>query len=97
MSLDRAHRHARERVHLSLAEIFSSQRDAQLARHDVRVFVKRFVKIADLVEEDQSGIAAFDFQILAAKRCRHNSQYPINSVIPFATPPPDSTFRLINS
>src|SRR5262249_246416 len=73
MSLDRPHRHARERVHLPLAEIFSSQREAQFARHDARVFVKRFVKIADLEEEDHSGIAAFDFQILAAKRMRHKT------------------------
>src|SRR5262245_7166229 len=73
MGLNRAHRHARERMHLPLAEIFSGQREAQLPRHDMRVFVESLVKIADLEEEDNSGIAAFDFQILAAKRSSHKT------------------------
>src|SRR4030095_1603895 len=73
MPLYRAHRHSRERMHLPLAEIFSGQREAELPRHDVRVLVESLVKIADLEEEDHSGKAAFDFQILAAKRSCHKT------------------------
>jgi hypothetical protein len=46
---------------------------AKLARHDARVFIESLVKIANLEEEDHSGIATFDFQVLAAKRSGHKT------------------------
>src|SRR5262249_539681 len=73
MAFDRPHRHARERMHLPLAEIFSSQRKAQLARQHDRVFVESLVKIANLKEQNHAWVAAFDFQILASKRSSHES------------------------
>jgi uncharacterized protein (DUF433 family) len=60
-------------MHLSLAEILSSERQTKLAGYNVRVFIKRLVKIADLEEEDHAGVAAFDLQVLAAKRGRHKT------------------------
>src|SRR5215510_13048222 len=79
-------------MHLPLAEIFSGQREAQLARHDMRVFVECLVKIADLEEEDHSGIAAFDFQILMAKRSCHMREIIANQLRMFCQDVPDQNF-----
>src|SRR5262249_7970011 len=65
---------------------------AKLARHDARVFVESLVKIADLEEEDHSGITAFNFQVLAAKRSSHKWEIITNQLWTSCQDVPDQNF-----
>jgi hypothetical protein len=73
MRFERTHRHARERMILSFAKIFARQRNAEFARHNARIFIEAFVKIANLKEENQTRIAAADVEILLTKGRSHES------------------------
>ena len=64
--------YACERVGVPFAEPFPREDYAKLARNDLRVFVKRFVKIAYLKKQNHVRVAALDLNILSAKRRGHN-------------------------
>ena len=71
MAFERTHGNARQRMRVAFAEPLARQHDAEFARQRLRVFVKGFVEIADLKQQDHAGIAALDLQVLSAQRRAH--------------------------